>query len=194
MPIYLASASPRRQELLRQVGIEFEVLTPAISEHRRAEESPRAYVQRLAVEKARFAAHLLAEGKLPRYPVLGADTAVVIDDDILGKPHDRGDGINMLRHLSGCTHEVLTALCVIHQDAEHYTVSVSKVTLRALTDADIFRYWETGEPLDKAGAYAIQGYAAGFVSRLEGSYSGVMGLPLYELMQILQKIGLSEGE
>ena len=194
MKIYLASASPRRRELLRQVGIEFEVLLPAVSEHRQTSEPPHAYVQRLAVEKARFAARLLAERKLPQYPVLGADTAVVIDGDILGKPRGPGDGVDMLRRLSGRTHEVLTALCVIHRDAEHYALSASNVTFRALTDADIFRYWDTGEPLDKAGAYAIQGYAAGFVSRLEGSYSGVMGLPLYELRQILEKIGLNESE
>ena len=194
MPIYLASTSPRRQELLRQVGIEFEVVTPAISEHARAGEPPQAYVQRLAVEKARFAVGLLSTRGLPRYPVLGADTAVVIDGDILGKPRDRSDGINMLRRLSGRTHDVLTALCVIHQDAEHCALSITKVTLGVLTDADISRHWETGEPLDKAGAYAIQGYAAGFVARLEGSYSGVMGLPLYEVTQILQKTGLSNRE
>ncbi len=190
MHLYLASASPRRQELLRQVGIAFTTLFPDIPEHRRGQESPAEYVQRLAAEKARFAARLLDTRRLPPGPVLGADTAVVVDGDILGKPRDRNAGVAMLRRLAGRTHEVLTGLCVIHQDEAHRALSVSKVTLAALTETEISRYWETGEPLDKAGAYAIQGQAAAFISRLEGSYSGVVGLPLYELMQILRKMGM----
>ncbi len=187
--IYLASASPRRRELLRQLGIEFEVMPSNILEVRQAGETPAEYVMRVARDKAQFVAGLVKERGLPAYPVLGADTEVVQDGEILGKPSDPAHGREMLRRLSGHTHEVLSAVCVIDRETEHNALSTSRVTLGALTEAEIAQYWETGEPQDKAGAYAIQGYAAAFIARLEGSYSGVMGLPLHETAGILKKIG-----
>jgi len=187
--IYLASASPRRRDLLRQLGIEFEAMPSNILEVRQAGESPADYVLRVARDKARFVAKLLNERGLPVLPVLGADTEVVLDGEILGKPQDRAHGMALLRRLAGRTHEVLSAVCVVDSGSEHTALSTSRVTFRPLTDAEIAQYWETGEPADKAGAYAIQGKAAAFIERLEGSYSGVMGLPLHELAGILKKIG-----
>ncbi len=187
--IYLASASPRRRELLRQLGIEFEALPSNILEVRRAGESPADYVARVARDKAQFVARLVRERELPARPVLGADTEVVLDEEVLGKPRDRVHGLEMLRRLAGRTHEVLSAVCVLHRDVEHAALSTSRVSFGALTEAEIAQYWETGEPQDKAGAYAIQGRAAAFIVRLEGSYSGVMGLPLHETAGIFKKIG-----
>jgi septum formation protein len=187
--IYLASASPRRRELLRQLGVEFEAMPSNILEVRQAEESPADYVLRVARDKARFVAELLKERGLPVLPVLGADTEVVLDGEILGKPQDRVHGMALLRRLAGRTHEVLSAVCVVDSDNEHTALSTSRVTFSRLTEAEIAQYWNTGEPADKAGAYAIQGKAAAFIERLEGSYSGVMGLPLHELAGILKKIG-----
>ncbi|MHB8534259.1 MAG: Maf family protein, partial [Sulfuricaulis sp.] len=187
--IYLASASPRRRELLRQLGIEFEALPSNLIEVRRAGESPTDYVTRVARDKARFVAGLVKERGLPAHPVLGADTEVVLDGEILGKPRDRAHGVETLRRLAGRTHEVLSAVCVIFRGTEHAALSTSRVTFAALTETEIAQYWETGEPRDKAGAYAIQGRAAAFVVRLEGSYSGVMGLPLHETAGILKTIG-----
>jgi septum formation protein len=192
--IYLASASPRRQKLLRQIGADFEVLPADVPEHALAREAPADYVRRLAVNKARFGLAELGRRGLPERPVLGADTCVAVDGEILGKPRDRADGLAMLRRLSGRGHEVLTGICVIARDAcgqtaEHSAVNVSQVTFAALSERDLADYWASGEPADKAGGYAIQGRAAGFIERLEGSYSGVMGLPLHELTQILIKLG-----
>jgi septum formation protein len=191
--IYLASASPRRRELLRQIGVEFEVMPSHVLEVRAAGETPAAYVQRVARDKAQFVASQLRERGLPIFPVLGADTEVVLGDDILGKPQDREHGLAILRRLAGRTHDVLSAISIIGQGEEHATLSASRVTFSALTEAEIAQYWETGEPLDKAGAYAIQGMAARFITRLEGSYSGVMGLPLHELAVLLKKIGKGSG-
>jgi septum formation protein len=190
--IYLASASPRRQELLRQLGVEFEAIPSNILEVRQSGESPADYVSRVARDKAQFAATLMRERGLPVFPVLGADTEVVLDGEILGKPQDRVHGIALLNRLSGRTHEVLSAVCVVDQDSEHTALSISRVTFSRLTEAEIAQYWATGEPADKAGAYAVQGKAAAFIERLEGSYSGVMGLPLHELAEILKKIGKGE--
>ena len=187
--IYLASASPRRRDLLRQLGIEFEAMPSNILEVRQAGESPADYVLRVARDKARFVAKLLNERGLPVFPVLGADTEVVLDGEILGKPQDRVHGMALLRRLAGRTHEVLSAVCVVDQGNGHTALSTSRVTFSSLTEAEIAHYWETDEPADKAGAYAIQGKAAAFIERLEGSYSGVMGLPLHELAGILKKIG-----
>ncbi len=187
--IYLASASPRRRELLRQLGVEFEAMPSNILEARRTGESPTDYVLRVARDKARFVAKRVHERGLPALPVLGADTEVVLDGEILGKPQDRDHGLALLRRLSGRTHEVLSALCVVTPAGEHTALNTSRVSFAALTEAQIAQYWETGEPVDKAGAYAIQGRAAAFIERLEGSYSGVMGLPLHELAEILNKIG-----
>ncbi len=187
--IYLASASPRRRELLRQLGVEFEAMPSNILEVRQTGESPADYVLRVARDKAQFVAKLAHECGLPVFPVLGADTEVVLDGEILGKPQDRAHGMALLRRLAGRTHEVLSAVCVVDRGSGHTALSTSRVTFSPLTEAEIAQYWETGEPADKAGAYAIQGKAAAFIERLEGSYSGVMGLPLHELAGILKKIG-----
>ncbi|MGA9032055.1 MAG: Maf family protein [Sulfuricaulis sp.] len=187
--IYLASASPRRRELLRQLGVQFEAIPSNILEMRQTGESHADYVLRVARDKAQFVAKQVKERSLPILPVLGADTEVVLDGEILGKPQDRVHGMALLRRLSGRTHEVLSAVCVVDQDSEHVALSTSRVTFSRLTETEIAQYWETGEPVDKAGAYAIQGKAAAFIERLEGSYSGVMGLPLHELTEILKKIG-----
>jgi len=188
--IYLASASPRRQELLHQAGLAFEALPSGIIEERQAGEVPVDYVLRVAADKARFVTRLVAERGLPAYPVLGADTEVVVEDDILGKPRDRAHAASMLRRLSGGSHVVLTAICLVTPVGEYSALSESRVTFAELADAAITRYLETGEADDKAGAYAIQGRAAGFIARLEGSYSGVMGLPLYELFETLKRAGM----
>ncbi len=187
--IYLASASPRRRELLRQLGVEFEAMPSNILEVRQAGESPADYVLRVARDKAQFVTKLAHERGLPVFPVLGADTEVVLDGEILGKPQDRVHGMTLLRRLAGRTHEVLSAVCMVDSGNEHTALSTSRVTLSPLTEAEIAQYWNTGEPADKAGAYAIQGQAAAFIERLEGSYTGVMGLPLHELAGILKKIG-----
>jgi septum formation protein len=186
--IYLASASPRRQELLRQLGIEFDVMPSSILEAREAGEAPAHYVARVAGDKARRVAQLVRERRLPEHPVLGADTEVVLDGDILGKPENAEHGMDMLRRLAGRTHEVFSGICLWHRGKEYTALSTSRVTFRPLTEREIAQYWETGEPADKAGAYAIQGRAAAFIERLEGSYSGVMGLPLFELDGILRSI------
>jgi len=186
--IYLASASPRRQELLRQLGLEFEVIASNLEEVPLPGERPPDYVARVARDKARHVARQLQEQGETLHPVLGADTEVVLDSEILGKPRDREHGIGMLRKLSGRTHEVLSGVCVLYDGREHAALNVSRVTFRPLTEAELAAYWDTGEPADKAGAYAIQGRAAAFIERLEGSYSGVMGLPLYELTGILREI------
>ncbi len=189
--IYLASASPQRRELLRQLGIEFEAIPSSIIEVRGAGESPAEYVTRVAADKARNVAQATAERGLPAAPVLGVDTEVLLDDEVLGKPRDRAHGVDMLRRLAGRAHSVLTAIILLHRGQEHAALSTSRVTFGALTEDEIARYWDSGEPAGKAGAYAIQGGAAAFIARIEGSYSGVMGLPLFELMQLLKKIGWS---
>jgi len=188
--LYLASASPRRQELLRQLGIAFEVRPSGIAEIRAPGEGPQAYVRRVAAEKAQQVFQQATEQNWPRYPVLGADTEVVIDDEILGKPRDRAHAAVMLRRLSGRRHTVITALRLVTELGEHGAVSESQVTFAALSESDVQDYLATGEADDKAGAYAIQGRAAGFIARLEGSFSGVMGLPLYELRETLKTAGL----
>jgi len=190
--LYLASASPRRRELLRQLGLEFKAMPSNIDEERRAGESPAEYVTRVARDKARFVAGLVKARDLPGHPVLGADTEVVLDGEIIGKPRDRQHGLEMLRRLAGRTHEVLSAVCLIDRGREHAALSASRVSFVSMTETEIARYWESGEPVDKAGAYAIQGKAAAFIARLEGSYSGVMGLPLHELAVLLKKIGVGK--
>jgi septum formation protein len=185
--IYLASNSPRRAELLRQIGVDFRVIDTAIDESVTAEETPEAHVTRLAREKAR-AGQAPLRGK-HRRPVLGADTMVVAGGVPMGKPRDREEAIHMLQTLSGRTHRVLSAVALIDA-VEDYRLSISQVTFRTLTREECAAYWSTGEPRDKAGGYAIQGIGAMFVSRLEGSYSGVMGLPLYETAELLAPAGV----
>jgi septum formation protein len=189
--IYLASASPRRQELLRQMGIEFEVLPSNVLETRAPGEAPEVYVQRVAADKARFVAHLVATRGLPARPVLGADTEVLLDGVILGKPADAQHAAGMLRLLSGRTHQVLSGVCVIHAGITHEALSEGRVSVADLSETDISAYVATGEPLGKAGGYAIQGRGARFIERLEGSYSGVMGLPIFETSKLLQAAGIA---
>ena len=184
----LGSASPRRAELLRQIGVNFEVCIADIDETLRENESPDQYVTRMAVEKAQRVWQINRGTPLAGLPVLAADTAVVLGQQVMGKPVDRDQGLVMLTALSGRTHEVLTAVSLQVGERQSSRLSRSRVTFTDLDEADISRYWDTGEPSDKAGAYAIQGKAAVFIESLQGSYSGVMGLPLFEVGQLLDEM------
>jgi septum formation protein len=197
--IYLASRSPRRQELLTQLGVPFDEikLRAAPGRHRDVveealdDEPALHYVERIARTKANAGWKRMQERGLPLRPVLGADTEVVLDDAIFGKPHDADAARAMLAKLSGRVHDVVSAVALRFHDDIEVAVSVSQVTLRKLSAGEIERYIETREPFDKAGGYAIQGRAAAFVTRLEGSYSGVVGLPLAETASLLARIGRS---
>jgi septum formation protein len=182
--IALASRSPRRRELLAQIGVRHRVVDVDVDESPRPAEVAAEYVLRLALAKARA-----GTGRVAGLPVLGADTAVVVDDAILGKPADREDAMAMLRRLSAREHRVLTAVALVG-DREATRLSVSHVRFRAIAAGEAAAYWATGEPADKAGAYAIQGLGALFVESLSGSYSGVMGLPLYETAELLRHAGI----
>jgi len=186
--IYLASASPRRRELLEQVGVTFSVLIVDVDERQLPGEVPADYVTRLALAKARAGKFLLDADNT--CPVLGADTIVVADDTMMGKPRDREHAVAMLQGLSRRTHQVISAVALAGL-REAIRLSISAVTFRTLTAAECQAYWETGEPLDKAGGYAIQGRAAQFVERLEGSYSGVVGLPLFEIAMLLREFKIN---
>ena len=186
MKLILASASPRRAELLRQMGLKFEIKSVDIDESILLGEQPRAYVSRLAKEKARAGKFLYPQVDVL---VLGSDTSVIIDDQILGKPVDKQHATNMLNALSGRTHVVMTAVAVIGK-TEQCVITESYVTFDTINQAEMDWYWSTGEPKGKAGAYAIQGFGAIFVRHVEGSFSGVMGLPIYETHQLLKKEGL----
>jgi len=186
--VYLASASPRRRALLAQIGVPFQVLTVMVDEARRPGEAPDAYVLRLAREKAD--AGWQARPLRDPSPVLAADTTVVLDGSILAKPADRSDGERMLRELGGRTHTVLTAVALATAAGLISRTSRSEVTFRAISAAEARDYWATGEPRDKAGGYAIQGGAAIFIADLRGSYSGVMGLPLFETAELLEQAGV----
>jgi septum formation protein len=186
--LYLASASPRRRELLAQIGIQFETLAVTVEEWRAANETPLAYVQRVALAKAQAGWAELG-ARVPR-PVLGADTEVVLDGEVLGKPQDRDHGLAMLARLSGRTHEVLSAVAIVTGERVLTRLSRSSVSFRVMTAAQCAAYWATGEPLGKAGGYAIQGRGALFVTDLHGSYSGVMGLPLCETGELLRELGI----
>jgi septum formation protein len=191
--IYLASRSPRRRELLKQIGVPFELLLlredlrrgADVDETPLPEESPGVYVLRVAGVKANMAVRQIALRGLPQKPALAADTTVVFDGAVLGKPEDAEHAARILRALSGREHQVLTAVAVALRDRVETQISVSSVWFRELSDADIRRYCATGEPLDKAGAYGIQGRAGAFVTRIAGSYSGIMGLPLAETAELL---------
>lgn len=183
--VYLASASPRRRELLAQIGLHVEVIHVDVPETRAPDEAPAALVQRLALDKAR-AGRARAARPLP---VIGADTVVVVEGEVLGKPRDRSAGLAMLERLGGREHEVLSAVAVVGA-AERVRLSTSRVLMRALSASECAAYWATGEPADKAGGYAIQGRAAVFVQALQGSYSGVMGLPLFETAELLRDEGV----
>jgi len=188
--IYLASQSPRRRELLAQIGVDYSVLSVDVDETPLPGESPHAYVERLARDKAGAGwARVGADGALA-LPVLGADTAVVVDGEILGKPNDAAAGRAMLARLSGRAHEVVTGVCLCGERGPAAAVSCTRVWFRALSTADIDAYWASGEPCDKAGAYGIQGLGAVLVERIEGSYSGVVGLPLFETAALLRSYAI----
>lgn len=187
--LYLASASPRRRELLAQLGLATVMLPQHIDESPLLKEAPSAYVKRVALAKVQAA--LQDPAICLPLPFLAADTAVVCDDQVLGKPEDEQAAIAMLRKLSGRQHQVLTAVVVATPALCCDTLVSSTVWFRTLSAAEMQAYWRSGEPCDKAGAYAIQGLGAMFVSRLEGSYSAVVGLPLFETMQLLANFGIS---
>lgn len=189
-PVYLASRSPRRRELLRQVGVACRVLPVDVDETPLGGEPPAGYVARLARAKSEAGLRAVAEQGLAPGLVIGADTCVVAGGEILGKPGNRQAGLAMLARLAGATHEVLTGVCVAGGRRRLEAVSESRVTFAPLSEAERQAYWESGEPLGKAGAYAIQGLAGAFVTRLEGSYSGVVGLPLHETVRALRALGL----
>jgi septum formation protein len=188
--IYLASASPRRSALLRQIDVAHDVRPVDVDESPRVGERPAQYAQRLAAEKARVLWLQLEPGECR--PVLAADTTVALGDEILGKPADRDDAARILGRLSGRDHEVHTAVALVHAGGADVRLSTSTVSFRDLSPDEIDWYWRTGEPADKAGAYAVQGHGAVFIRHLAGSYSGVMGLPLYETWELLAPlVGLS---
>jgi len=184
--LLLASQSPRRAALLTQLGVTFEQCPADIDERRLSDEPPQDYVARLAWEKAEAVAQQQDDGR----PVLAADTCVVLDEQILGKPEDHFDALAMLARLSGREHQVLTAVCVRHGARVEEVISESRVTFLTLSREQCEAYLRTNEPWDKAGAYGIQGLAGAFVASLSGSYSGVMGLPLADTWTLLQRVGV----
>ena len=195
--IYLASQSPRRRELLKQIGIRFEVLLLRNDPRRQIDvdevalhgEIPAVYVERVCREKANAASQALILRNLPPCPVLAADTIVTVDGQIIGKPRDNQHAAEILRSLSGRQHQVLTAVGAGFEDRFECRVSTTTITFAQLNEERIHRYLLTGEAHDKAGAYGIQGQASAFVERLDGSYSGVVGLPLFETVELLKSFG-----
>ncbi|MDH5357210.1 MAG: Maf family nucleotide pyrophosphatase [Gammaproteobacteria bacterium] len=185
-PVYLASSSPRRRELLTQIGVTFTVLTVDVDEHRLDQESPSDYVKRVAIAKAQAGWESLTEQD--KMPVLGADTSVVMGDEVFGKPIDKQDARVMLQCLSGHHHQVMTAVAVVTGEQVLCELSTSAVTFASMTDSEIDWYLATNEGIDKAGSYAVQGLAALFIEQIEGSYSGIMGLPLRETGALLKQI------
>ena len=182
----LASVSPRRRELLSQIGVPHMVSGAEIDEAVRSGETPRQYVTRLAREKA-----LATRRSGQQLPVLAADTTVVVDGRIFGKPEDQAEAVHMLSELSGRSHEVLTAVALADSPGVAERLSASTVRFRKITPQECIAYWQTGEPRDKAGGYAIQGLGAVFIESLSGSYSGVMGLPLFETGELLRGAGIA---
>jgi len=187
--VYLASASPRRRELLEQIGVAYELRPVEIDEGRLSREPATDYVQRVAVAKAGECWNGLGRGATEQ-PVLAADTAVVLGDEVFGKPGDRSQALDMLEALSGCRHTVATGIAVRCGEQLHCALSVSEVTFRTTTVQERDAYLATDEPFDKAGGYAIQGFGAVFIEDLRGSYSAVMGLPLYETAMLLRRFGI----
>jgi len=196
--IYLASSSPRRRDLLRQISVGFDVLAFRSGERGRdadvdetplQNEPPEHYVERMALNKAHAGVLRLSWRKLPRRPVLAADTVIDADGRIIGKPVNTDDAYNILRQIEGRTHRVLTAVAISDGERTQSRLSASDVAFRPLTENDIRRYIATGEPMDKAGAYGIQGRAAAFITEIRGSYSGIMGLPLFETASLLEVFG-----
>lgn len=190
MKIYLASRSPRRKELLLQIGVDVEILPSDIDESVIPGEAPEHYVLRLAREKALACTQTIAKNGLPVMPVLAADTTVCADGEILGKPDDDIHAAAMLTKMSGRWHSVHTGVAMAMGDRVEMLLSSTQVEMKPLTEAEIAAYIASGEPRDKAGAYGIQGLAGAFISRIEGSYSGVMGLPIFETAQLLNTFGV----
>lgn len=196
--IYLASKSPRRRELLRQIGVEFELLLlrdqgprgPDVNEDPLADEKPQDYVGRVTREKAEHSARIMLLRRLPVRPVLAADTTVTIDGRILGKPANAAEATDMLRLLSGRTHQVLTSVALHDNGSTTQVTQVSDVTIAPLTDDMMRTYCATSEPYDKAGGYGVQGIAAIFIERIAGSYTGIMGLPVHETARLLADAGI----
>lgn len=194
--VYLASQSPRRRQLLEQLGVAYELLLPHPHEDAEAlevvlpNEAPRTYVQRVAQLKLDAALQRLQQRGLARAPVLCSDTTVALGREILGKPADGKDAARMLRRLAGKTHRVLTAVALGTVDKRVQAISSSRVTFAPMSRDQINAYVASGEPLGKAGAYAVQGRAAAHIARLSGSYTGIMGLPLFEAAQLLREMGL----
>ncbi len=189
--LHLASQSPRRRQLLEQIGVAFAVLDVEVAEQRIADEPPQDYVSRVARDKAR--AGLARLGHAEDVAVLGADTEVVLDDEVFGKPQDADAAAAMLRRLSGRTHAVVSVVWLVGAARERCEVSVSQVRFAVLDEPTIAAYVATGEPFGKAGAYAIQGRGAMLVEHLQGSYSGVMGLPVFETAHLLRDFGITPG-
>lgn len=183
--IILASASPRRRELLNQIHVEHIVQSVDLDETPLLNESAEDYVRRLALEKAIVCRNTFN----PELPILAADTTVVLDKKIMGKPQNEAEGLAMLRRLSGKTHQVFTAVTLLGKE-QHRALSVTDVVFKTLSEKEIVAYWQSGEPLDKAGSYAIQGKGSLFIVRINGSFSGVMGLPLFETSQLLIAEGI----
>ena len=183
--IYLASKSPRRRELLKQIRINFEIIEIEINEHWDGEEQPHLYVQRMALEKAHAAKNIIMDNS--GFIILAADTSVVLDNKVLGKAENELQAREMLLQLSGRRHYVYSAIAVATESYEQVVLNSSNVNFRVLSESEITEYCKTGEPIGKAGGYAIQGNAAVFIERIEGSYSGIMGLPLYETARLLFK-------
>ena len=189
--IYLASSSPRRRDLLQQLAIDFSVVVPDVLELQASAESPLQYVRRLAEDKAQQGLAMVQASQRPPLPVLGADTAVVLDDEVFGKPTDIEDARRMLARLSGRSHQVISAVAITDEHRNLVCEQISMVSFKQLDAAAIEVYCLTEEPLGKAGSYAIQGLAAAFISHLQGSYSSVMGLPLFETAALLEQFGVS---
>jgi septum formation protein len=191
LQLYLASASPRRHELLTLIGVRFERLVVDVDESVQPSESPEHYVGRLALAKARAGQQAQIFSKKPdTIPVMGADTCVVVDEHILGKPQNRDDGLQMLTRLSGREHKVLSAVAIVRRQQQALRIQTSRVRFRQLSLREREAYWATGEPADKAGSYGIQGFGAMFIAELHGSHSGVMGLPLYETAELLREFNI----
>jgi len=191
--LHLASQSPRRRQLLQQLGVDFSVIEVEVVERRAADESPLDYVSRVARDKARAGLASLAAEVLGDAVVLGADTEVVLDGEVFGKPRDADDAAAMLQRLAGRSHEVVSALWLVAADREQGDVCVSQVRFAALEPAAVAAYVASGEPFGKAGGYAIQGRGAALIEHLQGSYSGVMGLPLFEAARLLRAFGIRSG-
>ncbi|HFC6395655.1 TPA: Maf family nucleotide pyrophosphatase [Neisseria meningitidis] len=189
--LYLGSNSPRRMEILTQLGYRVVKLPADIDETVRQNEDPARYVQRMAEEKNRTALTLFCEtnGTMPDFPLITADTCVVSDGIILGKPHSQAEAIEFLNRLSGKQHTVLTAVCIHYRGNAENRVQTNRVVFKPLSSEEISAYVQSGEPMDKAGAYAVQGIGGIFIQSIEGSFSGIMGLPVYETVSMLQDLG-----